>query len=142
MSISGAEILVRTLSKPTIKDRHGNAWNYHGRSDRHSKVACWGIVFDLLKNSALFRRHVAAKRVAFGINVEMLDFQHARKKDLDLVICQPASGASRRARNLAALARHYEIELSKKERAELDAFRSCAKRKSAVSWWLWKPRHA
>ncbi len=121
MTISGPEILVRALSKPTVVDRHGNAWNYHSRSDRHSKVACWGIVFDLLRNSRLFREHVAAERVAFGINVEIRDFQHDRKKDLDLVICQPASGSPPRARTLTTLADHYQVELTKKERAELEA---------------------
>lgn len=121
MSISGPEILVRALSKPGITDRHGNAWNYHGRSDRHSKIACWGIVFDLLRNSRLLREHIAAERVAFGINVEIRDFQHDRKKDLDLVICQPASGSPSRARTLTMLADHYQVELTKKERAELRA---------------------
>lgn len=121
MTISGPEILVRTLSKPTITDRHGNAWSYHSRSDHHSKVACWGIVFDLLRNSQLLREHVVAQRVAFGINVELRDFQHDRKKDLDLVICQPASGSPASHRTLATLADHYQIELTKKEHAELRA---------------------
>jgi hypothetical protein len=119
MTISGAEILVRSLSKPAIEDRHGNRWTYHGRSDRHSKVACWGIVFDLLRTSKLFQKHVASGRVAFGINVEMKDFQHDRKKDLDLVICQPASGSKAGTRTLESLVDHYGIVLSKKERADL-----------------------
>jgi hypothetical protein len=119
MTISGPEILARTLSKPTIEDRHGNQWNYHGRSDRHSKVACWAIVFDLLRNSRLLRDHVTAQRVAFGINVEMKDFQQDRKKDLDLVICQPASAFEPTARTLTSLADHYQINLTKKERTEL-----------------------
>ncbi len=121
MTISGPEILVRTLSKPTIEDRHGNLWSYHGRSDRHSKVACWGIVFDLLRNSRLFRDHVAANRIAFGINVEIRDFQQDRKKDLDLVIGQPASAFEPSARTLSSLAGHYNIDLTTKERAELSA---------------------
>jgi hypothetical protein len=121
MAISGPEILVRTLSKPTITDRHGNVWSYHSRSDRHSKVACWGTVFDLLRSSRLFREHVAANRVGFGINVEMRDFQHDRKKDLDLVICRPASASPSSGRTLERLADHYDIDLSKKERAELQA---------------------
>jgi len=121
MTVFGPEILVRTLSKPTVADRHGNMWSYHGRSDRHSKVACWGIVFDLLRSSRLLRDHVAANRVAFGINVEIKDFQQDRKKDLDLVICQPASAFVPSARTLTSLADHYQIELSKKEHAELTA---------------------
>jgi hypothetical protein len=84
-------------------------------------VACWGIVFDLLRGSKLFREHVAANRVGFGINVEMRDFQQDRKKDLDLVICQPASASPSRRRTLATLADQYEIDLTKKERAELQS---------------------
>jgi hypothetical protein len=47
----GPEILVRTLSKATRVDRSGNRWQYHSRSDHHSKVACWGIIFDLLRTT-------------------------------------------------------------------------------------------
>ncbi len=124
MTLFGTDILVRTLSKPSITDKHGNMWNYHSRSDHHSKVACWGIVFDLLRTSKPFRDHVATGRVGFGINVEMKDFQHDRKKDLDLVICQPASGSKPNKRTLATMADHYRIELTRKERAELTALPS------------------
>lgn len=121
MRVSGLEILVRTLSKPTRTDSHGNQWNYHSRSDHHSKVACWGIVFDLLRASPLIQRHAGAGRIGFGINHEMRDFQNDRKKDLDLVICQPASGAEPSHRLLAGLADHYEIVLTPTEHAELGA---------------------
>ena len=93
----GPGILVRTLTKPTRVDRYGNRWQYHSRSDHHSKIACWGIVFDLVQTCPLLNRHIAAAKIAFGINHEMRDFQHDRKKKLDLVLCTPASdrGASR-----------------------------------------------
>ena len=120
MPIFGPDILVRTLSKPHVKDRHGNVWSYHSRSDHHSKVACWGIVFDLLQSSALLQRHVTAGKVAFGINQEMRDFQHDRKKDLDLVICQP-SDSSPSGRTLSSLATHYGIDLTPTERKALAA---------------------
>ena len=118
MSISGPEILVRTLSSPHVTDKHGNVWSYHSRSDHHSKVACWGILFDVLRASALLRKHVKDGRVGFGINHEMRDFQHDRKKNLDLVICLPASGSSS-GRTMADLALHYGIELTNGERKEL-----------------------
>ena len=89
MLLHGPEILVRTLSGTAIKDRHGNSWQYHSRSDGHSKVACWGVVFDLLRSCSLLRRHVADGKVSFGINHEMRDFVHDRKKKLDLVLCTP-----------------------------------------------------
>lgn len=117
--ISGTEILVRSLSKPSVVDRHGNAWNYHSRSDRHSKIACWSIVFDLLRTSNLFRAHVASGKVSFGINHEMRDFRNDRKKDLDLVISLPASSAEAGSRTLVTLAEHYGIELTSSELEEL-----------------------
>lgn len=118
MPISGPDILVRTLSTPHVTDKHGNAWSYHSRSDHHSKVACWGIVFDLLRSSSLFRRHVTDGKVGFGINHEMRDFQHDRKKDLDLVVCQPGGGKPT-GRSLADLVTHYGIELTAAEQREL-----------------------
>jgi hypothetical protein len=117
----GPEILVRTLSKITREDRYGNRWQYHSRSDHHSKVACWGIVFDLMRTSALLRRHVEHRVVGFGINHEMRDFVHDRKKNLDLVLCTP-SGAGERldGQTLNWMAKEYGIELTKNERMELE----------------------
>jgi hypothetical protein len=120
MPISGPAILVRTLSKPHVTDRHGNVWSYHSRSDHHSKVACWAIVFDLIRASALFRKHVTDGHVGFGINHEMRDFQHDRKKDLDLVICLPSSGGAI-GRTLVDLGTHYDVDLTDAERKELTA---------------------
>jgi hypothetical protein len=117
----GPGILVRTLSRPSRTDRSGNFWQYHSRSDHHSKVACWGIVFDVLRTCPLLRRQVAAGKVGFGINHEMRDFEHERKKNLDLVLCAPSSAAPRADRTLADLARDYEISLSSDEAAEFAA---------------------
>jgi len=116
----GPEILVRTLSKLSRTDKFGNAWQYHSRSDHHSKVACWGIVFDLLRTCPLLRRHVETGAVYFGINHEMRDFVHDRKKDLDLVLCTPGSGHLKGAvANLTDLGIAYGVELSGDERDEL-----------------------
>jgi len=87
----GPSILVRTLSSAGRRDRFNNHWQYHSRSDHHSKVACWGVVFDLMATTPLLRRHVAVGAVCFGINHEMRDFVHDRKKNLDLVLCTPGS---------------------------------------------------
>lgn len=116
----GPEILVRTLSKISRTDKFGNDWQYHSRSDHHSKVACWGIVFDLLRTCSLLRRHVEAGVVNFGINHEMSDFVHDRKKDLDLVLCTPGSGHLKGlGANLTDLGKTYGVELSAGERSEL-----------------------
>jgi hypothetical protein len=118
----GPDILVRTLSTTTRADRYGNPWQYLSRSDHHSKVACWGIVFDLLRTSPLLRRHVEAGTVYFGINHEMRDFVHDRKKNLDLVLCTASGPDGNRAfQTLDWMAREYGIGLTATERAELAA---------------------
>jgi len=122
MKMHGPEILVRTLSRPTRQDSFGNHWQYHSRSDHHSKVACWGVIFDLLLSCPLLRRHVEAGVVRFGINHEMRDFVHDRKKNLDLVLCTAAGEArGRGGRTLAAMADDYGIEPTEQEREALVA---------------------
>lgn len=117
----GPEILVRTLSKTNIVDRYGNEWQYHSRSDHHSKVACWGIVFDLLQSSHLLQQHVIEGRVYFGINHEMRDFVHDRKKNLDLVLCTSTDRSTTSSGStLRDMAEHYGIELSTQELQVLD----------------------
>lgn len=124
----GPEILVRTLSHSTRRDRYGNRWQYHSRSDHHSKVACWSIVFDLLRTNSLLRHHVSSEKVGFGINHEMRDFVQDRKKNLDLVLCTPARGDARRGPwTLAMMASEYEIELTGAQRSELDALPALAR---------------
>ena len=107
----GPNILVRTLSKPTREDRYGHQWQYHSRSDHHSKVACWGIMFDLLRTTPLLRRHVESGVVGFGINHEMRDFVHDRKKNLDVVICTGAGALPSTTHTLESLGRDYGIDL-------------------------------
>ncbi|APG11075.1 hypothetical protein M2175_003803 [Bradyrhizobium elkanii] len=111
----GPEILARTLSKANISDRYKNSWQYHSRSDHHSKIACWGVVFDLLLSTPLLRRHVEAGTVCFGINHEMRDFVHDRKKNLDLVLCTP--GGPSTSQTLASIAAEYDIDLTPDARA-------------------------
>lgn len=120
--MKGLEILVRTLSSARIRDPFGNEWQYQSRSDHHSKVACWGILFDLLRTSALFREHVAKSSVVFGVNHEMRDFKNNRKKDLDLVIARPRAGVKKSdARVFSDLAESYKIDITPEERASLAA---------------------
>ena len=63
--------MAQTLSRPGTPDTYGNIWQYHSRSDRHSKIACWAIMFEALQHSALLRRHVQAGKVVFGVNQQM-----------------------------------------------------------------------
>ena len=93
---------------------------YHPRSDRHSKVACWGLMFDLLLSSELLRRRVESGAVGFGINHEMSDFKNNRKKNLDLVVCVPRHGEGADSpETFADLARRYQISLSAVEKRAL-----------------------
>lgn len=115
----GLDILARSLSAASITDRHGNEWQYHSRSDRHSKIACWGILFDLLATTPLLRRHIASGAVGFGINHEIRDFVHDRKKDLDLVLCTPNGPAS--PTTFVDLVKMYGIVLSTEEATALSA---------------------
>ncbi|MDP9916732.1 hypothetical protein J2W24_002379 [Variovorax boronicumulans] len=140
MEMYGPGLLARTLGKPTSgtgasKFAHGNEWQYHSRSDRHSKIACWGLVFDMMRHCSLLREHAAEAKVGLGINHEMHDFRNNKKKNLDLVICTRAplesSGGSkagaRKAADFAALASVYGIDLTPKESDELHALPTLAR---------------
>ncbi|MPV48966.1 hypothetical protein GCG21_02855 [Pseudactinotalea sp. HY160] len=116
----GPTILARFLAEPGPADKYGNEWQYNSRSDRHSKVGCWGIAFDLLLSSNLLRRHVEEGKVALGVNHEMRDFATSRKKDLDLVIARPAGSVTANHRSLRSLSDSYGIVLSREERSVLD----------------------
>jgi len=115
----GPHIIVRTLSRPAVRDKFGNVWQYHSRSDRHSKVACWSMLFDLLRHSPVLVDQVARGVVGFGINHEMYEFDTGRKKNLDLVLCTPGSSGRGRGPDFAELAAEYEVDLSAAERREL-----------------------
>jgi hypothetical protein len=116
--LNGLEILTRTLSATRIPDKFGNHWQYHSRSDHHSKVACWAILFDMLQTSAILKEHVSHGAVVFGLNHQMRDFKNNRKKDLDLVVSRPRDGAQS-GRAFTDLVSIYEIQLTPEERGGL-----------------------
>ena len=115
----GPDILARFLAQPGPPDKYGNRWQYHSRSDRHSKVGSWGVALDLLATSSLLRRHAEAGKIVLGVNHTMTDFATGRKKDLDLVIARPAGPAG--TRSFAGLATDDGIVLSDLERGVLEA---------------------
>jgi hypothetical protein len=118
----GPQIVARSISAAAIADRYGNKWQYHSRSDRHSKVACWSMLFDLVQHSRVLADHVRKKEVVFGINHEMVDFEQGRKKNLDLVICTPGTASGKRKpKTLVTLASDFGVLLSPAERKVLDA---------------------
>jgi hypothetical protein len=84
-------------------------------------------VFDLLLTSQLLRRHVQEGRVGFGINHQMRDFVHDRKKNLDMVLCTPASDGRRPPGDFAGLVAEYEIDLTADEQIKLAALPTLSK---------------
>ncbi len=117
----GPTLLVAALSRATIADKFGNVWQYHSRSDRHSKVACWGVAFDLLLTSAVLREHAARGAVVLGVNQQMTDFATGRRKDLDLVVARPAAPPAPDGPTFTQLAERWRIPLDEEQRWALDA---------------------
>ncbi|BDG02824.1 hypothetical protein [Anaeromyxobacter oryzae] len=120
----GPGILARSMSAAAPFGKSGAEWQYHPRSDRHSKIACWGVLFDLLQHCPTLVRQIEDGTIAFGINHEMKDFRLDRKKNLDLVLCTPRSPSADApappVRSFRALVDKYGILLSPEERALLN----------------------
>lgn len=118
--MDGPDIIVRTLSQPAVPDKFGNLWQYHSRSDRHSKVACWAILFDMLQHSELLAKHAASGKVTFGINRQMRNFRTNRTKDLDLVISRPGPDSlSRPPATMHDLALRWGLRLTAAQQNKL-----------------------
>ena len=125
----GPDVIARSISALSISDKFNNQCQYHSQSDRHSKITCWSIMFDLLDRCSLIRQHVAENKVGFGINLTMRDFQTRRKKDLDLVIATPSTSEALRPKRgklikrpintFEDLAEEYEVRLNATERTRL-----------------------
>lgn len=112
----GPGIIARTMSLQAFPGTEGRPSQYHPRSDHHSKVACWAVVFDLMLRSEWLRSRVAANKIAFGINHEMTDFAQNRKKNLDLVLCVPSAPSSVTPLSLSNFADRYPVRLDPAER--------------------------
>lgn len=119
--MSAENLITRSISacKITGSKSRGRSWQYHSRSDRHSKIACWAVLFDLLRACPLLRQHAAAGKVRYGINHEMRDFRLNRKKNLDLVLCVGAP--ARDALTFAEYGDEIGMTLSAAEKNELAA---------------------
>jgi hypothetical protein len=116
--VEGPEIIVRSISAARIPDKYGNVWQYHSRSDRHSKIACWAIAFELMQRCDLLREHLASGKVVLGVNHTLRDFQTQRKKDLDLVIAEPA-GPDRGKRSFVDMAGDFGVVLTPQQQKAL-----------------------
>lgn len=113
----GQEILARTISVPTRRGKTSTAWQYHSRSDSHSKVACWTLLFDALHECDVLRQHAEAGRLGFGINFEMVG-PISKRLDLVLTRIQPGRDPSKRI-SFADLAAQFGVVLTDEEAADL-----------------------
>jgi len=122
LHVDGPGILADGLSVLNPKaSSDGNHWQYHSQSDRHSKIACWAVAFELLEHSSLLRRHVQAGKVIFGVNHTMDDFKTGRRKKLDLVIARPSGAIPSDAPTLAGHVDKWSIPLTAAQRRRLEA---------------------
>jgi len=64
-------------------------WQYHPRSDHHSKVLSAALLIDLISECKTLQRHIKNGAVRFGINHTITDKTSGNTKDLDLVILSP-----------------------------------------------------
>lgn len=113
----GPEILANTLSVATHKGVSDRQWQYHSRSDRHSKVACWTVLLDLLLECDVFKKHASEGKLGFALNHVIVG---KIPKTLDLVICRiPPRRRSRVRRTFQDLAKTYEIQLTAEDALEL-----------------------
>ena len=113
----GPTILARSMSAATRRGKDATAWQYHSRSDSHSKIACWTVLFDLLCECDVLRRHAESGLIGFGINHVMVG---PINKTLDLVLTVvPPSRPRAARRTFLQLADHYAIPLDAEEMAVL-----------------------
>jgi hypothetical protein len=118
----GPRILVDTLSIATTRGSGTVPWQYHSRSDNHSKVACWTLLFDLLLECDALRDAAAQGRIGFGINYEMVG---PINKTLDLVITLVDPDRDvKRAKSFAEIGASYGIALTEEDKSALAALPS------------------
>ncbi len=118
----GPSLLARTISVPTGKGPSKSYWQYHSRSDNHSKVACWTVLFDMIETCDVFRKHVGEGKVGFAINHVMVG---KIPKTLDLVVCRvPTIGRRGIRRSFSDVGERYGLQLNQEDRARLAALPS------------------
>lgn len=114
----GPHILTRTLSIPTKRGPSEKAWQYHPRSDVHSKIACWTLLLDCLLECDALYADATAGNLGFAINYLMVG---PINKTLDLVLTRvPRSRkSSTKRRTFIEVGKQFGIGLTADERAQL-----------------------
>jgi len=114
----GPGILARTMSVETRRGK-GGAWQYHSRSDTHSKVACWTLLFDAILECDALLRDAEQGRLGFAINHCMVG---PINKNLDLVLTRvPPSRQHGDRETFAGLVGRYGIQLDEEDRRLLSS---------------------
>lgn len=109
----GPKILAKTLSIPTVRGKDSTPWQYHSRSDAHSKVACWTLLLDALIECDVIRSHAEKGLLGFGINHVLVG---PINKTLDLVLTRLTPGMSRVGRkSFLDLGMQFGVELDATE---------------------------
>lgn len=120
--MDGPDILAQTLSVPAMTgSKKPKLWQYHSRGTRHSITPCWGVLFDLLGESAVLREHVESGKVVFGLDHKMHDYAADRQKNLDLVIARPTSAGQRTGRTFRDLPALHDMHLDAEQLERLEA---------------------
>jgi len=110
----GQAILARTMNVPTARAKDERPWQYHSRSDAHSKVACWTLLFDTLLECDVLKSHAERGLLGFGINFEMVG---PISKTLDLVFTRVSPNrATRKRRTFSDLAEQLGLVLDNEDR--------------------------
>jgi hypothetical protein len=105
------------MSIATRRGKSPRAWQYHSRSDSHSKIACWTLLFDLLLECDVVREVAERGRLGFRINHMMVGSIN-KTLDLVLTIVQPTRRAGTR-RTFAELAGVLGVALDDSDRVAL-----------------------
>jgi hypothetical protein len=117
VAMQGPTILAQSMSIATHRGSSSRAWQYHSRSDAHSKIACWTLLFDLLLECDAVRDAAARRKLAFRINHRMVGPIN-KTLDLVLTVVQPGRPVGSR-RTFAEVADALGVVLCDAEQASL-----------------------
>lgn len=118
-AVRGPDILARTLNVPTRRGMGTEMWQYHPRSDVHSKIACWTLLLDCILECDALYEDARAGHIGFKINYVMVG---PINKTLDLVLTRvPRSrNTTEKRRSFGAVGTSYGIELSAVDALEVE----------------------
>lgn len=88
MAMIGPELIRATMSQTRMYGPEATArpWQYHSRSDHHSKVAATALMVDVMQESPELCADVEAGRVGMAVNPKLTD-RRGRVKTLDMMFC-------------------------------------------------------